>query len=106
MSIYGSLPDPKPDSNGPKREHMLRKFSSLGWHIKGTFSVNSPVPPGLTYTVGYQALIDPWAESREQQLVNYKIDCPNGLANDLLLSLRTEAKRLIYDAMEKAEEPS
>ena len=105
MSIYGALPDPTPDSSGPKREHVLRKFSSLGWHIKGSFNVNSPVPPGMTYTVGYQALIDPWAPTRDQQLVNYKIDCPNGLANDLMYSLRMEAKQLIYDAMDKAQEP-
>lgn len=104
MSAFGSLPDPTPDSNGPKREHVLRKFSSLGWHIKGSFNLTSDKPPGMTYTVGYQALIDPWAPTRDQQLVNYKIDCPNDLANDLLWPVRSEAKRLIYDALDKAQE--
>jgi hypothetical protein len=60
----------------------------------------------MTYTVRYQALIDPWAPTREQQLVNYKIDCPNGLANDLMRSLRVEAKKLIHDAMDRAQEPA
>ena len=96
-------PDPCARPGQPSREHVLRKFSEVGWHIKGSFTYVPPEGIGMGYTVEYQALIDPWSPTREMQLVNYKISLPNDLGSELLRPVREMAKELIYKAMDEAE---
>lgn len=99
-----SKPDPMWKPGEMNREHVLRKFSDVGWHVKGSFLYAPPGGIGVAYKVEYQALIDPWSKTKDQQLVNYKISMPNELGNELVRPVREQAKSLIYQALDEAEE--
>jgi hypothetical protein len=100
---FNSSPDPAANEGGPNREHMLRKFSDVGWHVKGRFYYTPKKGVGLSYPVEYQALIDPWGETRQEQIVNLQVDLPNQLAEELLTPVRDAAKLHVCEDLAKAE---
>lgn len=100
---FNSLPEPDSTPNNLNREHVLRKFSDVGWHVKGKFYYTPTRGVGLSYPVDYQALIDPWGATREEQIVNFSIDMPNQLAEELLTPVRNAARDVINGDLGKAE---
>ena len=100
---FNSLPDPSDPQNHLSREHVLRKFSDVGWHVKGRFYYTPPKGIGLSYPVEYQALVDPWGTTRDDQVINFSIDMPNQLAQELLAPVRDAAKKVIHGDLNKAE---
>jgi len=100
---FNSIPDPVSTPNNLDREHVLRKFSDVGWHVNGKFYYTPTKGVGLSYPVEYQALIDPWGATREEQVVNFSIDIPNQLAEELLTPVRDAARQVIHGDLSKAE---
>ena len=100
---FNSLPDPSDPQNHPNREHVLRKFSDVGWHVKGRFYYTPTKGIGLSYPIEYQALVDPWGTTRDDQVINFSIDMPNQLAQELLAPVRDAAKKVIHGDLNKAE---
>lgn len=82
---------------------MLRKFSDIGWHVKGRFYYTPKKGVGLSYPVEYQAMIDPWGATRDEQIVNLQVDLPNQLAEELLTPVREAAKLQVCEDLNKAE---
>ena len=100
---FNSLPDPTGTPLNLNREHVLRKFSDVGWHVKGRFYYTPTKGIGLSYPVEYQALVDPWGTTRDDQVINFSIDVPNQLAQELLTPVRDAAKEVINGDLNKAE---
>lgn len=100
---YNSKPDP---NESQRRDHMLRKFGDVGWHIKGQFYYTPPKGIGLSYPVQYQALIDPWGESKVEQIVNLSVDMPNQLADEMLRPVRDAARKVVETEISKIENES
>ena len=100
---FNSIPDPSDPQNHLNREHVLRKFSDVGWHVKGRFYYTPTKGIGLSYPIEYQALVDPWGTTRDDQVINFSIDMPNQLAQELLAPVRDAAKKVIHGDLNKAE---
>ena len=100
---FNSLPDPSDPQNHFNREHVLRKFSDVGWHVKGKFYYTPTKGIGLSYPVDYQALVDPWGSTREEQIINLSVDIPNQLAEELLTPVRDAAREVVSNDLGKAE---
>jgi len=103
---YGALPDPAdPQRRYPKRSHILRKFSSIGWHLSGDFFYSTPLHlggVGRQFNVKYEGCVDPWGESHGSQLTNYKIVIPDDLHHELMTPVRRAAKKIMFDELDRA----
>lgn len=98
---FNSKQDP---NENQKRDHMLREFGEVGWHIKGQFYYTPTKGLGLSYPVQYQALIDPWGESSKEQIVNLSLDMPNQLADEMLHPVRDAARKVVEGEISKVED--